>query len=325
MKYIWLILALTAIAAVCFFCYRQTLKSFYASSQRAFPVPGLDTRFDEQGITYDAPSGLFLFSGYMKDRTASAVYLVDPKNGETVKKISLLTADGDDFTGHAGGVAVSGKYVYIAGSTDDCVYVYDRESILKGETAVRCLGVFPLSTSKEDGVRASFLASSDDGILYVGEFHYDLIPQLHSRENHTFGSGRGKTNALLVGFRINAEEPLGLEPTPCIAYRIPDKAQGAAIHDGTLTVSQAFGLSASSIISYSLSERTETAELELLGASVPVFGLPEPHAKLRAIPLTEGIVEVDGRLYFSSELANVFPKKLWRLIGCDLCFSIDAK
>lgn len=299
------------------------VRNFYNVARKEFLNPGINSAFDEQGIAYDEKTNQFLFSGYMKDKTASAIYVVDPEGQRGPRKIILKTIGGKDFKGHAGGIVCYGKYVYIAGSTDDCLYVFGKDSIVNSQESVsQCVGVIPLKTSVEDGIRASFLGISDEGTLLVGEFNYGLIPQLSVRNSHKQRFKNNQTKAFLAEFKFDAEKPLGLEEKPRSVICIPDKIQGAAISNNRLVLSQSFGFSTSSILYYDYSRKNQNGTTCLLGEKVPLYCFSDPIKIVKATPLTEGIAIVRDKVFIASELDIFLPKMLYRMFAPEWCYSL---
>ncbi|MBQ8027039.1 MAG: hypothetical protein IJ261_02860, partial [Clostridia bacterium] len=84
-----------------------------------FDIPGLDSGFVPQGLCFSEELGMFLISGYTDDGN-SRIYAVNAETSE-VKEIILK-----DFTAHAGGIATSGKDIWVAsgGSAEKGGYLY---------------------------------------------------------------------------------------------------------------------------------------------------------------------------------------------------------
>ena len=116
------------VAVICLFLlgirayFRLPVAEYYRNSEKSFLIPGISDGAVLQGLEY--ANGKFLVCGYMSDGSASKIYVVDGKNNSTEKKLLLQKEDGSAYTGHAGGVAVNGKYVYVADGSDKCLYVY---------------------------------------------------------------------------------------------------------------------------------------------------------------------------------------------------------
>ena len=96
----------------------------YKHSEKEFTIPDINSGFIAQGLTYDARSDCFFMTGYMNDKSASPIYMVEKSTNKYVKKLLMQNPDGSEFHGHAGGMTVHGDYIYVAGSGDSCLYVF---------------------------------------------------------------------------------------------------------------------------------------------------------------------------------------------------------
>ena len=110
------LLALVVLFQVAFLLY---FRDFYGSAEKAFWVPGLSGEFVPQGM--DRLQGGFVLSGYLSGSGAARLYLVEADG--SARLIRLRTKSGQTLISHAGGVAVSGSFVYLAGGNGQC-YVF---------------------------------------------------------------------------------------------------------------------------------------------------------------------------------------------------------
>ncbi|MDO4492541.1 MAG: hypothetical protein Q4C53_01490 [Clostridia bacterium] len=317
----FLLAAIVLLVAAVGVWHAVALRPFYASAIAEFPMPGADDRaFDQQALDYDEESGLFFFSGYMRDGTADPVYLVDAKSGNPVKRIALLNEDGTPCTTHAGGIAVTDRFIYLAGSSADCMYVFDKQEILAAEDGetVRCIGTFSTKTGPEDGARVSWIARDNEAV-YVGEFTMPWIKGYALRANHTLQTKAGETKALMLGFKIDPEAPLGLSETPFVAIALPDYVQGACFDGESLYLSTSFAFKLSEVVKNSLVPEERT--FAVMGNEVPLYSLRR-EAVFRLPPFGEEIVLYNGRIYASSEAVNMLFKGFGKLWGSEHCWSI---
>lgn len=307
-------------------CLRLPLGDYYAASEKAFRIPGLDENFVPQGIHYDAERDTFLVGGYSSDKTASPVYIVNRASGECEKRVSLAKADGSDFRGHAGGIAVYGAYVYVAGGDDRCLYVWSYEELLAAENGGRilCLGSFSTKVSEEDFVDVSFVTVSGDR-LFLGEF--DDEPIYSTLESHKMTTSAGDyQQALAVEYCLSDEAEFGIEPTPLAAYSLPNCVQGLAVDGDKVYLSTSYGLSFSQIYEYTRSAITEEGTIALLGESLPLYALDSAALvhTYKMAPMSEEIVMLDGKLYVMCESASnkyMFGK----LTGGAWCYATDLE
>ena len=90
--------------------FRLPVSDYYKASEKGFEIPGLNDGFVPQGLDYDG-QGYFWTTGYMNDGSASPVYIVEKESGALQKTLRLAKEDGSDYTGHAGGIAVTPDFV----------------------------------------------------------------------------------------------------------------------------------------------------------------------------------------------------------------------
>ena len=145
---------------------------YYHKSERAFKIPGLGDGFVPQGIDYDTERNTYLVTGYDKAGGQSPLYLVGD-DGKLQKTLHYTLADGTAYTGHAGGIAVGGDFVYLAGGADATVHVFARADLEKTQdggaiTAVGSLSCY-LEENKDDHLGPAFLQVSDGNLIDAGE------------------------------------------------------------------------------------------------------------------------------------------------------------
>ena len=81
--------------------FRLPVSAYYAHSTAGFAIPDIHRGFIPQGLALDTGSDCFFITGYMKDKSASPVYMVDRTTERCVKKLLMQDTDGSDFHGHA--------------------------------------------------------------------------------------------------------------------------------------------------------------------------------------------------------------------------------
>ena len=87
---------------------------FYESGELSVLIPGLAEGIVPQGISYLPEENCLLFAGYRSDKGNSALLAVSLESGELVKEVILCLPDGTPYNGHAGGVCVTEKNIYIS-------------------------------------------------------------------------------------------------------------------------------------------------------------------------------------------------------------------
>jgi len=298
------------------------LRDFYKTAEKLFILPGLDdAEYCQQGVEYDGETGLMFFTGYMRDGSASPIYLVDPEKGATVKTVILYKEDGTPMNSHSGGITLNGNFVYVAGSTDCGLYIYDKNEIMTASDGekVAALGFFPTEISEEHGIKVSFV-SKDEERIYVGEFYFPLMTWFELRPNHRFETKNGVTHALMVGIPFDENAKFGIEESPDIAYALPDLVQSAVMHDGNIIMTKSQGHFPSAIVTYEIEP-----EGTILNPSdeIPLYSLREVKS-VTVLPMAEEITFYKGKIAITSELYNYFVPGLGGLWGGEWCWGIPA-
>ncbi len=237
----------TAIVALAIFVilwyWGDTYPDFNETTfRKEVDIPGRDDGATPQGITvykgdYKSTSedggentvkqDFFFISAYMKNG-ASRLYVTGKTSGY-VGYVTLKHEDGSDYTGHCGGVATNGKFLWI--SSENKVYVAVKSStdyndiaaeiiekaklslkpVEEGKDApdlsikftysfnANCNGSFLYYYDADDGV-SSYPSSSDK--LYVGEFYRG--GKYETPESHHVKMPDGVTNrAFAYEYNIN--------------------------------------------------------------------------------------------------------------------------
>ncbi len=299
---IFCLMVLLCLAVLGFRGYMMlSVYDYYKASEKAFLIPGLDENMVPQGFCYDAERDIFIVSAYSAGDDATALYAVDAKTGDMWHKTVLAKENGDDFTGHAGGVAQFGNYIYVAGSSAGCLYIYDYGTVLTAERAV-CIGTFSLKASKEDYIRASFVYAGD-GRLVVGEY---FAPGYETPDSHKVTTSDGAVHGgLALEFRLDASAKWGIDPTPVRALSIKDQVQGVILKGDTLYLSTSGGLHFSHIYQYDLKKATSLGSITVLGREMPLYA-PDANClthTYQAPPMAEEMVLREGKLYIMCESA----------------------
>lgn len=276
-----------------------------------FTVPGLDQKIVPQGMDIWAEQGWIMMSGYFSDTSVSdcsMVVAIDMTTGEIAAEYKLKNPDGTPHTGHAGGVAITKKNMFIS-------------------TGSKLLRI-PLSQLCETGrmgdariveeitvpVRASFCNYSG-GYLWVGDFYYGK--SYPTDEYRHMENRKGKMYyAWSVGYALDesAENEIGetrwhsgMEyATPDVILSIDQKIQGMAVVDNSyIALSQSYGRgNDSKVLLYQnvLSTDPHTT-VTLNGTSVPLWFLDGKveERDFDAPPMAEGFAAYNGRLYLLFE------------------------
>ena len=285
--------------------FRIPVHAYYKASEKAFKIPEIGDGYVPQGLHYDENSGNFIMSGYMSDHSTSPVYVIS-KDGELVKKVTLLMPDGTDYVGHGGGISATDKYLYVTGGEDACLYVYDYTQLSTAKTGdkLECLGVFSLKLSETDYIENAFVTVVGDSII-TGEFYRaESYPTLDS---HKITTRAGDFNqAVALEYKIDNNAPFGINPTPVKAYSMPDQVQGLSVYQGKIYLSTSWGLSFSLIYEYDQAKLSNEGNISLLGCELPLYAMDSASLTntYKIAPMSEEMAFVDGKLYVHSESAS---------------------
>lgn len=296
---------------------RLPISDYYAASERTFKIPDINDGFIAQGLSYDSSSGDFYVTGYMNDQSASPIYIVDKDTGRLEKKVLMADSEGNDFKGHCGGIAYFKGKVYVAGSSDACLYVFDPADIRNADSGEKVIykDVIDL-TFEDDGIGVSFVATDGD-LLYAGEFYRE--GNYETNPLHYVETADGTQKALMVGLDIDQNTAV-----PQIAYSIPNQIQGAAFCEKRLFLSESYGLAFSHIYEYDLSKVVASGTHTVLGVEVPLMILDSTVCEktYKIAPMSEEIDFANGRMYTMCESASdkyIFGK----LTGAERVYATD--
>ena len=256
---------------------------YYSIKTNICKNPGLNDGFVCQGVTANEENGVFIVSGYMKDHSASRIYVTTLENESYY--VELVQGE-KAFTGHCGGIATSGKCVYLV--CNSRIYVLMLDELLSAKSG----DSIDVGKGIEINNSASF-AYTDDTYLYVGEFHdggkYNIV-------GHEMETAEGTHYAICTKYSLSDLS------RPLKVYSIRDKVQGICFTpDGKVVMSTSYGLASSEYYVYSLDEATDTGKI-MDGAAVYSFDKLEKSVKGPA--MAEGLDYYDGKVITLSESAS---------------------
>lgn len=257
-------------------------------------IPGLYQGAVPQGMAYKTAGNLLYISNYMFNGKPSSLSVLSMKTGTFIKVLWLQNPDGTPHTGHAGGLAVSKKYLWIASGNG----VY-RVAL---STVAAAANDAPLKTEKfiATAVKGSFAASSQ-GVLWVGEFTDKGGSYSTPDSHHLKTSSGGMHHAWMAGYILDPEADtiqskniMDGQVYPDYIISIPDEVQGAAFSGNTLILSMSYGRRNKSRLESYKTPLPDGFKQNLNpgnGTAIPLAVLIE-NAKLHSItapPMTEGI------------------------------------
>lgn len=313
---LFVVLALAIVIGSARISRRILFSEFFATSEQHGDMPGLMDGFVPQGLEdYD---GGFFVSGYMKDESASRLYFVFE---DVYKDVILLKkSNGDDFTGHCGGIAILGDYFYIGGSGG--LYVFSLDDVTDGDGVATQIGKF------DAGMTASWVYSYDD-YIYIGTFADG--GSYKSQDWQSCKTPAGDENpSLMTRFAIDEDAELGLSPLPDCAWSMRHWVQGAAVTPDGIILSTSSGLNVSNYYFYEYNEQyrgtVKYAEGTEKEVEIPLYYLDSrtlTHT-LSSIPMAEEIEVIGDRMYVANESACTKYIFGW-LIGGEKLYSTEIK
>jgi hypothetical protein len=305
---------------------------YYKASEREMKIPGLADNLVPQGFDYIESEEVFLVGGYQKDGAPSRVYRIDRQSGKSTGYVVLGDSEGNGVSPHAGGLAVHGDYLFVAGDEDASLYIYNLSDVLSSGsgTVIKMVDEFR-TTYRNDKINVAFLCFTEDSLI-VGEFY--RVPNYVTDESHWITTPSGDENhALAYCYPLSDGEDsvCGVGRTPSEIYSLPGLVQGMTVQDGKIWISQSYGTAKSTICSYDISGaepvhfrgfiysgRAESSEL------IPVYALDSSTlvSSFEAPPMAEEIIFVDGKLLIMCESAS--NKYFFgNLTGGQWCYATD--
>ncbi len=289
----------------------SSFSSFTKFASPTYRIPALAEGMIPQGMDIWADGGLLLISGYFASTAVSpcsVLLAVDLSTGNYVGEYYLKNVNGTNHTGHAGGVAVTEKNIYISESS---TLLRIPLSSLK---AAGAQGDLTIAETIKVPVRASFCNCSG-GYLWVGDFYYGTSYPTDEYRHMTNNDGN-TYYAWSVGFKLDASNENDLAigtPDPSLPYATPDvilsidqKIQGfAVVSEDWIALSQSYGRKNNSKI-YLYRNVLGTAPhttVTLNGKSIPLWFLDSKVTRksYTAPPMSEGLAAKDGKLYILFE------------------------
>ncbi len=293
---------------------------FYSTAYATKPMPGLADGFVPQGL--DRVDGGFIVAGYMTDDSASRLYYLDDTTDDPTV-IKLKKADGNDFTGHCGGVAHYGDYFYIGGSGG--LYVFSVADIMDGDGEAKQIGKF------EAGMTASWVYVYD-GYVYIGKFVDGGQYEASDWQSNTTPSG-DENPSVMARFRLNGtSKSFGIAESPERAYSVTHRVQGSAVNENGIILSTSSGINTSKFYFYAWDKLADATTIEYGDegfehkTTIPLYHLDGESLTytLKAIPMAEEIEIVNGRVYVANESACMKYFFGW-LVGGQRFYSFELK
>ncbi len=255
---------------------------YYSMEERVCTNPGLNDGFVCQGICVSEENGVILVSGYMDDKSNSRIYVTDLDSNSYYVE---LTREGKSYTGHAGGIALTGDTVYISNGSK--LYVFSLTDILNAKNG----DIIDIGAGVKVNSAASFVYA-DENYVYVGEFNNPAEEQ----KEHVYETSSGTNHSIIERYSHNDLE------NPDKIYSIGDYAQGVCFTpDGKIVLSTSYGLTSTQYYVYDESDATDSGNT-LDGA--PVYFLGECIKQISGPAMGEDMDWYDGKVITLTESAS---------------------
>lgn len=275
-------------------------QTFFDSGHFGPIVPGLDQGLVQQGLAYYPARNWMIISSYRTMSRPSTLSIIDMSTGRLVKTLHLYDLPGFPYRGHAGGIAVSEKHLWLGG--ENLVRGVTLQALEEAEDGARLV----FSTRFRPETKATTIAYGE-GILWVGEFYDPSEKPNRITDRHVLQTRDGLVhNAWAAGYvldeqtdRVRAGTPTDDERlVPDVILSIPNQIQGMAFSSDIMLFSQSMGRHNDSrllVFPNVMNEPPQTT-VELGGKEVPVW-LLDGESRVTAMimpPLSEGLALYDG-------------------------------
>ncbi len=275
---------------------------YYSIKTDVCKNPGLNDGFVCQGIAVSEENGVILVCGYMKDKSNSRIYVTDFESNSYYVE---LTRAGEKYTGHAGGLAITGDTVYIANAKK--IYSFSLESVLSANNR----DIVDIGSGIKVNTNASFVYT-DEEFLYVGEFHDGGKYVIDDHEHET---AEGTHYAICTKYALNDLE------TPVAVYTLRNNVQGICFTpQGKVVLSTSYGLTDTVYYVYDLNNAEESGEMF---GGVPVYYLDNLEKEIHGPAMGEDLDYYDGKIITLTESASqkyIFGKFFGatKIVGLDI-------
>ena len=284
---------------------------FFGGAKSEMKTPGTWTNYVQQGFDR-LEDGKFLVSAYDKGDDKAAIFIIDGKKSSCVE---LKNADGTPYLSHAGGLTHYKDWVYVA--TDNHVDT-EGEVYCTHDNCDTSLDMFLLSDVMDGDGKAEKVdsitipnrlayASVYGDMLYAGAFHREGSKYITPESHHITTPAGDKNTALMMVYEMDENTGKPVHATPEYCYSTLSNVQGMCMSaDGDIILSTSWGLSASHLYQYDVKNAT-AGTVTVSGASVPVYHLDSACLikDVKAPPMAEELVWLDGRVYILTESASM--------------------
>lgn len=297
---IFISLLLVVILVLTVFCIseRITFFSFYKNADIESSIPDILSGYIPQGYCLVENNDFRLGCGYMKGDDASRIYVM-PDEEENPYFVEMKNIDGSDYTGHTGGIAVMGDFVYVTGKTGCDVFSLDDITDGDGKAAV----MFEVDTINDPAY-----CYIKDNVLYSGSFYRE--GNYETPAEHRLKTPVGDDNmAIIAAYSLDPSSGEAYSKTPDFIISTVGLAQGMTfIGENKIALATSYGLAKSHLYVYNLAKATTDYDVfEIDGEYLPVTYLDRSCLidDIVAPPMAEQILYDNGRICIMNESASL--------------------
>ena len=285
-----------------------------------------------------------LLSYYPKNSDQpSQILVVDRASKKAVKRYALYKENGKPYTGHAGGIAVAGKYLWVA--SGGTIYGFDVQEIMDfikdDKTKAKAVDGLPKSMDKLPGKdltavktysvdsKASFV-SFDGKYIWVGDFtkgsnykpvkHHKIMGRNNWIAGYLVDSDGYPTSSVEYTYKDGDDSETVHKPDAVIAMR--ESVQGMAVCGDYIALTVSYGATNSKLALYKNPLKTDSEKITYDPEgqhgrySVDAWELADKKNWIETVTLPAGAedLEYDGEnLYVTFECSSKNYKTKWRL------------
>lgn len=293
------------------YSYVQAYADFYRLAEENAILPALSEGYVPQGLSHDPSNGYTYVSAYHYSGAEPSIIAVLDEYGTLVAEYLLYKADGSEYTGHVGGIAVSESALYVS-------YSYSVMTIPLDELTLGGSQRVTLSNSFAIPVQPSFLYY-EDGILWAGNYYaagssdYPLGKHFNFTTMNADGTALG---SYALAYRLEGDlmpnqetftDSNGTEYTfaaPNHVIALSEKVQGFAYKNGTVILSTSLAGANSHLYVHTADITKASETISLYGREYPMTVLSSESLAndIVALPMSQGIdFTANGRLLVSFE------------------------
>lgn len=273
-----------------FFRSKFETRNNYEQYTELCEIPETENGYVPQGYCLSEDNRYHVISYYHSEKP-SILAFVAVSDGECIKVVNLKTANGNDFTGHAGGIAQENGWLYVCHGSK--IYRISMADIINAENG----GSVSLGASVQTDVKCSYI-NSDGEYLYAGEFYTFDFDGAYDTDasHHTVVSAAERSYSRCNAYKLSDFEAAfdGAELLPEFVLTTPNRVQGfARLADGSFILSTSFGRNNDSfmLVYDDVTKNECDFEIDFNGKKIPAYYLSNnaKNATLREPPMLEGV------------------------------------